>query len=516
MTKNKNKNLTEERREDDNLETKILKARMKLYDSVKYQSGRNGFHRKEFNQWVNNHKNEAHVLVNHDDLCFEIIGQIMHKLMLYDNVFDDINYKENTNDELWLVKLKEQIKNTKQKSVSKINTENNSTKEQTKFIKSTIHQTSSNSEIQKSKDTYDNSFLNRSRASKKGDRSASSSRSRSPSSSSSSSSSTSDSNTSSNSNSESSSEDEDRGSSKKKKKKKKDDLLQILADAMTRAGQGSIAIDVLKTDKQDPKEWFDYFDRCAVGNGWSERVKGEKVPQFFKGDAERFWKSMDKSKRYKYSSIRKRMIKKLQPEDKAMEATHKFFNCVQGEEETIDEFSRRIKKLAKHSGKLESKDIIGQMRKAIKSEIALATITVNTKSLRKFTKKCKAAEKCLRHKESESINSITKGVSNLSMFKKPQERKTFSPQASMNQHDQRDGKNFIQQKQSRPMETQQGIQQAQTFRAHKPPLECFNCGSLNHLKRQCPEWNERMKYVQNLLCAKCNQKGHSAQYCKAK
>ena len=34
MTKNKNKNLTEERREDDNLETKILKARMKLYDSV--------------------------------------------------------------------------------------------------------------------------------------------------------------------------------------------------------------------------------------------------------------------------------------------------------------------------------------------------------------------------------------------------------------------------------------------------------------------------------------------------
>ena len=54
-------------------------------------------------------------------------------------------------------------------------------------------------------------------------------------------------------------------------------MLTLLAEAMTRAGQETVAIDALKNDKQDPKEWFEYLNRAAAGNGWTEKIKGSRL-----------------------------------------------------------------------------------------------------------------------------------------------------------------------------------------------------------------------------------------------
>ena len=101
------------------LEEKILNARIKLYNSVKYQTGnKNGFHRKEFETWTNNHKNETKILKDNDSLTFENVGIIMYKLAVQNNKYDDINFRENKNDELWLIKLKSEVENSKSKTKS--------------------------------------------------------------------------------------------------------------------------------------------------------------------------------------------------------------------------------------------------------------------------------------------------------------------------------------------------------------------------------------------------------------
>ena len=119
------------------------------------------------------------------------------------------------------------------------------------------------------------------------------------------------------------------------------DFIRQLAEAVTRASAGSIAIDVLKNDKQDAKEWFAFFDRCAVGNGWSELTKGAKL--YLKGDAEYIWKQMKKADQYNYRKIKKKIIKKFESEDKTLEITSKFFNSTQGEDESVEEYSRELK-----------------------------------------------------------------------------------------------------------------------------------------------------------------------------
>ena len=485
MTRSKKQNDPASETEDDERKSEeIANAMHKLYKSIKFQADKKGFHKKEFDAWCNNHKKEAKILHEKKNLCFEEIGNIMYEFGKIDNKYQDINYKENKNRELWLDVLKDRI-NKSNPSPAKSSKNESFTNLTTQLKRGLEKIESSKTSIAASDSSSDSSS----------ESSSDSSSSESESSSSSSSSSI----------SESCSDEEKESKKKSKKKKKKSDILTLLAEAMTRAGQGSIAIDILKNDKQDPKEWFDYFDRCAVGNGWNEKIKGEKVPQFFKGEAEQIWKSMKKSKRYKYSSIKKKLIKKLQPEDKALEATHKFFNCTQGEEEPVEDFARRLKRLAKQSGKIDDKDIIGQMRKSMRKEIALATITVQTKSRKKFIKQCKAAEKCLKNKENESINAITRKTFNMSINEKGPENRNYGTNKQKSVTDSHQGTSH----QNVPHT------QAQSTQGQKETLKCFVCQSPVHLKRECPVWLKRKAYRESLRCTKCNRTGHTVEYCRS-
>ena len=156
----------------------------------------------------------------------------------------------------------------------------------------------------------------------------------------------------------------------------------------------------------------------------------------------------------------------------------------------------------------------------MRKEIALATITVNTKSLSKFTKQCKAAEKCLKVKESESINAITRKTYNMNMSEKPQWFKNFpKPQEPKNfvQHQVnkdfvhlQTNTNFVPQK----PQIQPGAQHAQNLQVQKPRLSCFTCGSFDHFKQECPTWIARQKYLASLTCSKCKKSGHLDRYCQ--
>ena len=286
-----------------------------------------------------------------------------------------------------------------------------------------------------------------------------------------------------------------------------------LAEALTQASSGSISIDMLKNEKQDPREWFAYFDRCAIGNGWISKVKGAKVPQYLRGEAEYIWKQMKKSKQYDYDSVKRKLIKKLQPENRSLDATNKFFNSIQNESETVEEFSRRLKKLAKLSGKISKKDIISRMRQTMHKEIALATVTVNSKSFTKFVKKCKAAEKYTRFKETENINAITnnfKGKVNFSERKIDSDR-TGNVNTKHQFYTNKSNNNTV------TFNKQQNTNQPNQFQSQQTASDqvrrCYKCNDPNHYRNECPIWKEQM---QQFVCYRCNGRGHTQKYCQAK
>ena len=62
----------------------------------------------------------------------------------------------------------------------------------------------------------------------------------------------------------------------KSKKKSNKGQLADLVEVMQLSNAGTPAIELLKGQKQDAKEWFRYFDRYAKSLGWSDRVKLSK------------------------------------------------------------------------------------------------------------------------------------------------------------------------------------------------------------------------------------------------
>ena len=156
---------------------------------------------------------------------------------------------------------------------------------------------------------------------------------------------------------------------------------------MQLSNAGTPAIDALKNSKQDVKEWFKYFDRYARSLGWSDKIKAIKVQLLFKSDAERAWKRMHREDRFDYEKVRKHLCKKLIPEDRKATATQEFYQAQQNGSESVEEYGRRLKKLARYSEKaLNEKDLIARFMASVRKEIRMAIATMNPKSFKKLSK----------------------------------------------------------------------------------------------------------------------------------
>ena len=265
---------------------------------------------------------------------------------------------------------------------------------------------------------------------------------------------------------------------------------------------------------------------------------------------------MKKGDRYDYKKIKKRILKKLQHPDKKLDATIEFFECKQNEGEGVEEYSRRLKKLAKNSGKLDDKDVIKRMRGSIKKEIAVATSTIKTKSLKKFVKHCKSAEKYIEPKETDQIDAISQRYNKLSTSNNQKEgistkssgnTVTFAPSKTQQNipyqtqnYNQNSAQNWVNTPiysatkftANHPSQTTNyaantptnftSSQQRQTPKfttntndRSKAPLACFVCKDPSHFKQDCPVWLERVQRLSETRCHKCQQVGHLEKFCQS-
>ena len=95
--------------------TIIKNARIKLFKSAKLKETENkqGFTETKFETWLNNHKNEAQILKDEDDLCFERVGHIMFKLLQEDSGYEYMLNIVNIHNSLWITKLHELVEDHK-------------------------------------------------------------------------------------------------------------------------------------------------------------------------------------------------------------------------------------------------------------------------------------------------------------------------------------------------------------------------------------------------------------------
>lgn len=444
------------------MNNKLLQARIKLFNSIKYYENLDGFNHENFLKWRGSKKNKETVktLAGDDSFEYEQVAEEMLALYNYNKIYESVNLQNNKNKSEWLVVLKNLIK----KQQEEINTIPTPRRKNSKTQESAKNSTpNKNKQINSSNEEIEPTL--KKKLFKKTDDSDEDL------------SDSCDSESDENSNSQDESDD-----TQDKEPNTETDTLTLLIQALAKSNSGSVPIDALKNDKQDVEDWFDYFDRAAKGNGWDKCIKGAKLPLYLKGEAEYIWKQMKKVDQYNYFEVRKNLLEKLQSDDKRLEAASKFFSITQREDQAVIDFARRLKKLAKQSGRLNNKDIIGRLRSAMHKEIALATITVQTKSLSKFIKSCKAAETCLQSKQHQNISAV-------------QGRDTYNSYSNTqtnNSTEQRVSNNI------------------QNLR------RCFVCQSSEHLKNNCPIWQERMQKIANYYCTKCHNKGHSRNYCKAK
>ena len=338
---------------------------------------------------------------------------------------------------------------------------------------------------------------------------------------------------------------------------KQEGNLASLVEVMQLSNAGTPAIDALKNSKQDVKEWFKYFDRYARSLGWS----AIKVQLLFKSDAERAWKRMHRDDRFDYEKVRKNLCKKLIPEDRKATATQEFYQAHQNRSESVEEYGRRLKKLARYSEKaLNEKDLIARFMASVRKEVRMAIATMNPKSFKKAIKIGMLAENChegIRNANTEDICSVQKkekkktdqeprieeieekieymapvtmrgesilkgtsskvGYSNqgrseiISKSYPKLENKPYAAQVRFQPHESTmDGSGFqrnIDQGQGIPDNRQRTNGSPMVRRA---PLVCYYCNTEDHMKKECDMWNQ---YIMSLVCSRCGQRGHLARRC---
>ena len=91
--------------------------------------------------------------------------------------------------------------------------------------------------------------------------------------------------------------------SRKPPNKHKDKTQQIIITSI-------LAIQILKSDRIDVKEWFDEFNRQTTFCNWNKQMKGERENLFFKDTTERIWKGFQSKNRKSYKKVRKKKSNK--------------------------------------------------------------------------------------------------------------------------------------------------------------------------------------------------------------
>ena len=304
-----------------------------------------------------------------------------------------------------------------------------------------------------------------------------------------------------------------------------------------------------------PTKWFRHFDKRAKLKAWGNDVKAIKVVEFLKGEAEGVYSSMKRKDKADYNAIKKKLIKKLTPEDAPERALKAFNEAAQRIDETATSYGRRLKRLAKDAGVKKEKRVVDRFVKSVLKDTRdkMASHT-NPKSVNKAARMAKQIENRREDNETMTINNINSskgskprseavvpqnpvnyqqdlGASNTrpqvtfgsTKYYPPQNNQRdsrvqapagesrdirlngyegapspYAPSRSQQYHPQYDTQDARGQSYFTPQQRLQGSSNLSS----RSEISCYNCGQPGHYKSQC-----------TVPCLVCSKTGHSAKNC---
>jgi hypothetical protein len=142
-----------------------------------------------------------------------------------------------------------------------------------------------------------------------------------------------------------------------------------------------VAFDCLKSNNQDPNDWFNAFEKYAASWNWDHNIMARKVPVYFKGEADYHWSQLSSEERADYDFVKYYMIRKLTPENKGNDALKEYIGYIQSTE-SYEEVARKIRKLAARTGLvMKEENLIQKFVEAIKPELMIAIASARPRTL---------------------------------------------------------------------------------------------------------------------------------------
>ncbi|RNA32617.1 Retrovirus-related Pol poly from transposon [Brachionus plicatilis] len=144
------------------------------------------------------------------------------------------------------------------------------------------------------------------------------------------------------------------------------------------------SVEPLTGNEDDAEEWLNQYDRIAYANEWSRGEKGRKLPVWLKEKDLNILYDLEQIYKHNYEIVRKMIIDKMDRSNN-IEYLQEFFIRTQKNGESVDDYSRTLKKAYNKAFKASmsedaNKALFGRFRTGIIPEIQSIMCTTEPKS----------------------------------------------------------------------------------------------------------------------------------------
>ena len=187
------------------------------------------------------------------------------------------------------------------------------------------------------------------------------------------------------------------------------EIIKSLAELLqTKGNNNEITINALKGHGQDVESWFRDYNRLTEAKDWSYERKSKRLTNCLRDRAIRYWELIPSHKKYEYETVRKYLIKKLQPKTDYIK---ELCSLNQGPGQPVEEYAAKIRRLARKKDIFSEQEITERFIKGLRPKISRAVVAVKHTKLSRKQKAAEEIEEVLEEAQRTiEINSVSSGA----------------------------------------------------------------------------------------------------------